>query len=82
MGCGLWAGNPGTGGQTVPGLGFGLTAGRGETPRQLAGEDARPTKGGTMRPVGAGILDGRPFNAVITTFITHEFNRGPWTSAV
>ena len=75
-------GDPFTGAQTDPGLGFGLTAGRGETPRQLAGGDARATKGGTMRPDGAGILAGRPFNAVITTFITHEFNRGPWTSAV
>ena len=27
-------------------------------------------------------LTGRPANAVISTFISHEFSGGPWTSAV
>jgi len=30
----------------------------------------------------ARFLTRRPANAVITTFITHHFSRGPWTSAV
>jgi len=38
--------------------------------------------GAVARRGRAGFGASGLFNAVITTFITHEFNRGPWTSAV
>jgi hypothetical protein len=38
--------------------------------------------GREVRRDSARFLTGRPVNVVVMTFITHEFSRGPWTSAV
>jgi len=49
----------------------------------LVGWGLRP-RTGALRGLGNSdrFLTGRASNAVITTFITGDFSRGPWTSAV
>jgi hypothetical protein len=46
-----------------------------------------PQDAGKMQAMGAGrdglrFLSGWAANVVFTTFITHEYSGGPWTSAV
>jgi len=45
-------------------------------------EGGAEAAGETGRRVARRFLTGWPGNVVFTTFITHQFSRGPWTSAV
>ena len=45
-----------------------------------AGRAVAAAEGAAWR--SARFVTGRSFNAVVMTFITHEFSGGPWTNAV
>ena len=49
--------------------------------REMQTSRARPSMS-HFQVIACRFLTGRPANTVITTFISHYFSRGPWTSVV